>query len=313
MSGRRSWRVYIAASYPISVVLHHLYVNYVCNESSTTDKAARPFQLTNGADPLKSNNTMTTKTNVSSENFSWLQSISYRLGFFSSATGSSRSGKNPTVLIGHSYNANDPSEDRWLVKSDPANDWDIGCVLDGHGGWQVSDYVSHKIIDLIVKYVLQSNSNLSATSIEERLIGVFEELENSYIQSIRSVYKLGYGEVAKVGSCALVAIRRGKSLTIANAGDCRAVIGTQAKSPSSKDDHKNENRYYATRITMDHNCREPLEDFRLRQAHPNESDIVICKTSHACYVKGRLQLTRALGDVYLKHQEFNAPPTKQSR
>ena len=34
---------------------------------------------------------------------------------------------------------------------------------------------------------------------------------------------------------------------------------------------------------------------------------MVCKNPHACYVKGRLQLTRALGDAYLKYPEFNAP------
>ena len=91
---------------------------------------------------------------------------------------------------------------------------------------------------------------------------------------------------------------------IANAGDCRAVLGTK----SDKGD-----KYFTTRITMDHNCREPLEAYKLRKAHPNESNIIVCKNSHACYVKGRLQLTRALGDVYLKSPEFNATPDRHSR
>ena len=85
-------------------------------------------------------------------------------------------------------------------------------------------------------------------------------------------------------------------LIVSNLGDCRAVLG-----------HEDGNQIKSLAITHDHNCRLPLEKFLLQQAHPNEKDIVICKSPHACYVKGRLQLTRALGDVYLKYPEFNQP------
>ena len=64
------------------------------------------------------------------------------------------------------------------------------------------------------------------------------------------------------------------------------------------------------RLTSDHNARESLEDYRLRTEHPNEDNIIVCKSSTACYVKGRLQLTRALGDAYLKLADFNAPSGK---
>ena len=51
------------------------------------------------------------------------------------------------------------------------------------------------------------------------------------------------------------------------------------------------------------------EQRRLAKEHPNEPDIVVCKSPNACYVKGRLQPTRALGDVYLKDAEFNGSPS----
>ena len=51
----------------------------------------------------------------------------------------------------------------------------------------------------------------------------------------------------------------------------------------------------------------PLEQIYLKLLHPNEENIIVCKNPHACYVKGRLQLTRALGDLYLKYSSFNAP------
>lgn len=67
---------------------------------------------------------------------------------------------------------------------------------------------------------------------------------------------------------------------------------------------------YATVINRDHNSRVPFEQEELRKAHPNEPDLILCKNPHACYVKGRLQLTRSLGDAYLKYAEFNGSPAK---
>jgi pyruvate dehydrogenase phosphatase len=211
------------------------------------------------------------------------------------------------MLTGHTYNANDPSEDRWFAYGSEKEDWSLGYVLDGHGGWQVSDYAFHRLAKLIQQRILSSKHHSDAF-IEQEILNIFDEVESSYIQSIRSVYKLGYGEVAKVGSCVLVAIKRGNKLTIANAGDCRAVLGTQGYSDKVKG-----GKFYSTRITMDHNCREPVEAYVLSQNHPGEANVIVRKNGRASYVKGRLQLTRALGDLYLKHKEFNSPPNLHSR
>jgi pyruvate dehydrogenase phosphatase len=46
----------------------------------------------------------------------------------------------------------------------------------------------------------------------------------------------------------------------------------------------------------------------LKKLFPGEDDIVVCKKDNrSCYVKGRLQPTRSLGDLRLKHKEFNNP------
>ena len=114
---------------------------------------------------------------------------------------------------------------------------------------------------------------------------------------------MGFGEVAKVGCCALLALKRGNKLFTANCGDCRAVLGVAHKNTDS-----DVTELSALRLTNDHNAREPREQQKLKLEHPGENDIVKCHNPHACYVKGRLQLTRALGDVYLKYKEFNAAP-----
>ena len=38
-------------------------------------------------------------------------------------------------------------------------------------------------------------------------------------------FEMGFGNVARVGCCALVAVMQGSTLWVANAGDCAAVLG----------------------------------------------------------------------------------------
>jgi pyruvate dehydrogenase phosphatase len=94
-----------------------------------------------------------------------------------------------------------------------------------------------------------------------------------------------------VGACALTAIVLKDSIHVANAGDCEGIIVGKFKST------KTNNRL---------NAGEPEEQDRLYKAFPHEKDIIKCiKNTNYCYVKGRLQPTRSLGDFYLKHPEYN--------
>jgi pyruvate dehydrogenase phosphatase len=184
------------------------------------------------------------------------------------------------------------------VYSDPAKSLRLAAVLDGHGGWQVAEYVSKNLINALTARKTFDEDFKNEAETKSKFRAVYKDLEDTYVTSIRSAYKLGYGEVAKVGACTLVAVVKGSCLVVANAGDCRCVLGQQ-----------DGNLLEAVRITNDHNCRYPVEQEKLRREHPGEADIVYCHPNNpsACYVKGKLQLTRAIGDLYLKHHEFNAP------
>ena len=71
--------------------------------------------------------------------------------------------------------------------------------------------------------------------------------------------------------------------------------------------------YIAQSVSHDHNCRESVERMRLEHEHPGENDVVVCRSNgHACYIKGKLQPSRALGDFYLKYSEFVPPPGSHS-
>lgn len=216
----------------------------------------------------------------------------------------SKSSRLSTLLPSYTatYDANNPSEDR-AVKHRAIGNWQCAAIFDGHGGWQVSEFASKSIFDHLSRNMIDKNVDLIAEdfinkdTISQLLIDTFAKVEIDYINSVSQTFKLGYGEVAKVGSCALVVLRNNNQLFVANCGDCRAVLATSENSS-----------LIATRLTNDHNAREPAEKEKLVREHPNELDVVVCKSPHACYVKGRLQLTRALGDAYLKYREFNGVP-----
>lgn len=197
------------------------------------------------------------------------------------------------------YNANSPSEDRFSIQQN--NDWNIVGVFDGHGGWQVAEFVQNNLISKLSSSIalVPANDN---NSVENLIKDAFSSTEKLYIEKIKPAYDLGFGGVASVGSCVIVAAQKDSTLVIGNCGDCRAVLGSTSSSTS------NSKKFLSTRLTNDHNARVASEDALLRKAHPGENDIVLCKDVSACYVKGRLQLTRALGDLYLKYPAFNAPP-----
>lgn len=198
-------------------------------------------------------------------------------------------------ISSYTYPANHPTEDRHIYGK--ADGWNYGAVFDGHGGWQVAEFASKTLPQVILKN-LQNISSKNELEIDKQMIKSFQETEDLIVQSIRPAFQMGFGEVGHVGSCVLFAMHNKQNLIVANCGDCRAVLGTVKT-------NNNKTEVLSTQINREHNCRVPLEQAILAKQHPNESNLIVCKSERACYVKGRLQLTRSLGDVYLKYREFN--------
>lgn len=108
---------------------------------------------------------------------------------------------------------------------------------------------------------------------------------------------MGYPKVAYVGSCALVAIVKDNKLYVANAGDSKGVLLRR----------KDDGTFEYIKVSKTFNANKSYEQERLKKQFNKEDDIVICKRddAKACYVKGNLMPTRALGDLRLKRAEFN--------
>jgi len=202
------------------------------------------------------------------------------------------------------YPSNNPIEDRWLVHQLKALSGSITAVFDGHGGWQMAEFArQHLAKEIDVR--LEANKNKSFSSTDEYIITSiqegFDQVENKFLEAARVAYNIGYGKVGGVGSCALLTLTYNGKIYVANLGDCQGVI-----CKSDNDDRKVSLR----KINKKLNANSKKEQERLRNIFKEEEkDIVICKKDDpkSCYVKGRLQPTRAFGDFDMKHEDFNNP------
>ncbi|OAY45955.1 probable protein phosphatase 2C 38 isoform X9 [Manihot esculenta] len=103
-------------------------------------------------------------------------------------------------------------------------------------------------------------------------------------------------QIASVGSCCLVGIVCSGHLYIANAGDSRAVLGRL--------DNK---EVKAVQLSYEHNASIESVREELQSLHPDDPHIVVLK--HKVWrVKGLIQISRSIGDAYLKRAEFNREP-----
>lgn len=212
-----------------------------------------------------------------------------------------------------SYKANFPIEDKFEVKSTADGDV-FALVLDGHGGWQVSEYARKVLIENVEKELKHwealkvkekeqapQDEHLKAAEVRAAIMNGYTRTDRELMAQVSGAFKLGFGAVGRCGSCALMAYVHGKTLFVANAGDIRAVIGRAIVDDPAR-------QVEAIPMSTDHNAMAKAEQQKLEREHPGEENVFVCRHPDSCYVKGALQPTRALGDFALKYSEFNGPP-----
>ncbi|KAL2225881.1 probable protein phosphatase 2C 68 [Sesamum indicum] len=165
-------------------------------------------------------------------------------------------------------------------------------VYDGHGGPDASRYIS----DHLFGHLLRLAREKGAMS-EDVLRTAFSETENGFLTLVRRAYAIR-PVIAATGSCCLVGVIWKKTLYVANVGDSRAVMGYLDRS----------NQIVAEQLTRDHNVS--MEEVRkeLRNLHPEDSEIVVMKQG-VWRIKGIIQVSRSIGDAYLKRPEFSLDPS----
>ncbi|CAN8259603.1 unnamed protein product [Cochlearia groenlandica] len=194
--------------------------------------------------------------------------------------------------------ANNLLEDHSKLESGPVSLFDscpqatfVG-VFDGHGGPEAARFVNKHLFDNIRKFTSE-NHGMSASVITKAFLATEEE----FLSLVRRQWQTK-PQIASVGACCLVGIICSGLLYIANAGDSRVVLGRLERAFKL---------VKAVQLSSEHNAS--LESVReeLRLLHPNDPQIVVLK--HKVWrVKGIIQVSRSIGDAYLKKAEFNREP-----
>ncbi|KAJ4840136.1 hypothetical protein Tsubulata_023825 [Turnera subulata] len=105
-------------------------------------------------------------------------------------------------------------------------------------------------------------------------------------------------QMATVGACCLVGVIHQQTLFIANLGDSRVVLGKKVG---------NTGGIAAIQLSTEHNANLDAIRQELKELHPDDPNIVVLK--HGVWrVKGIIQVSRSIGDVYMKHARFNREP-----
>ncbi|EZG47655.1 putative protein phosphatase 2C [Gregarina niphandrodes] len=202
--------------------------------------------------------------------------------------------------------------------------WMMAAVIDGHSGWQTSEYVAKNLAKFVDSGLRRVRGVLTADRLRDVLTDSFLSLDESLRQKVIGAVELGHSLAGKPGATTACCLLNGEYVVMANVGDSRAYL-CRAGRPVA--------------LNACHNAGDPVESARLKADHPHDPDIIRCHEpapqntrvvrdpppnwllklatvtgihdysqprppTPACYVKGRLQLTRAFGDFYLKDAKF---------
>ncbi|KAJ0229964.1 protein phosphatase 2C 64 [Hirschfeldia incana] len=165
-------------------------------------------------------------------------------------------------------------------------------VYDGHGGPETSRFINHHLFHHLKRFAGEEEG-MSAEVIKK----AFQATEEGFLSLVTDQFQTR-PQIATVGSCCLVCVVCDGTLYVANAGDSRAVLG-QATAGGGD--------VHATQLSEEHNASFESVRRELQGLHPDHPDIVVLK-HNVWRVKGIIQVSRSIGDVYLKRSEFNREP-----
>ncbi|KAI5604136.1 hypothetical protein POPTR_001G297200v4 [Populus trichocarpa] len=153
------------------------------------------------------------------------------------------------------------------------------------------------MLSLIAEFA-KEHGGLSADVIKK----AFNATEEEFCHLVKRSLPLK-PQIASVGSCCLVGAISNDVLYVANLGDSRAVLGRRVDEDKKK-------TVVAERLSTDHNVAVEEVRKEVEALHPDDSHIVVY-TRGVWRIKGIIQVSRSIGDVYLKKPEFNRDPIYQ--
>nr|AAW29521.1 BTH-induced protein phosphatase 2C 2 K2 form [Oryza sativa Indica Group] len=186
--------------------------------------------------------------------------------------------------------ANLAMEDQAQVLASPAAT--LVGVYDGHGGADASRFLRSRLFPLVQRFEKEQGG--MSTEVIRRAFGAAEE---EFLQQVRQAWRQR-PKMAAVGSCCLLGAISGDTLYVANLGDSRAVLGRRVVGGGVA---------VAERLTDEHNTASEEVRRELTALNPDDAQIVV-HARGAWRVKGIIQVSRTIGDVYLKKQEYSMDP-----
>lgn len=165
-------------------------------------------------------------------------------------------------------------------------------VYDGHGGSEAARFINDNLYRHFQKFALEQQG-ISADVIRRAFIAT----EEAFLSVVTNAWP-STPQLASVGSCCLVGVIHERTLYVANLGDSRVVMGRFIRSTGA---------IAAVQLSTEHNASFEAVRQELCSLHPDDPQIVVLK--HGVWrVKGIIQVSRSIGDVYLKRPEFNREP-----
>ncbi|KAG4175239.1 hypothetical protein ERO13_A11G172000v2 [Gossypium hirsutum] len=168
-------------------------------------------------------------------------------------------------------------------------------IYDGHGGPETSRYINDHLFQHLKRFTTEQQS-MSVDVIKK----AYQATEDGFFSLVTKQWPIN-PQIAAVGSCCLVGVVCNGTLYIANVGDSRAVLGRLVKATGE---------VLAIQLSSEHNVAIESVRQEMHSLHPDDSHIVVLK-HNVWRVKGLIQISRSIGDVYLKKAEFNREPLYQ--
>ncbi|XP_074312909.1 putative protein phosphatase 2C 28 isoform X2 [Silene latifolia] len=194
--------------------------------------------------------------------------------------------------------ANSLLEDQSQLESGSLTSFDSGPfgtfvgVYDGHGGPETSRFINDHLFNHLRRFASEHQC-ISADVIRKAV----QATEDGFLSVVSKQWPVK-PQIAAVGSCCLLGVICSGTLYVANVGDSRAVMGRLVKATDE---------ILAVQLSTEHNaCLEAVRQ-ELRAGHPDDPQIVVLK-HNVWRVKGIIQVSRSIGDFYLKKAEYNREP-----
>ncbi|KAL2923902.1 putative protein phosphatase 2C 43, partial [Bienertia sinuspersici] len=183
--------------------------------------------------------------------------------------------------------ANEELEDRSQIEAGKHATF-VG-IYDGHGGRQAANYVLNNLFKHFIEHIIRAKV-MSEPAIRHAIAVT----EQGFIEAVRGHVET-QPHIASVGCCCVIAVIWRSRLYVANLGNSQAVIAHRRPSDG--------NTMHAEPLTFVHHIDELQTRTDLFDDQPSE----ITPVDGVYPIRNRIQVSRSIGDAYLKYPELAVP------